>query len=110
MTEHDRICPGMFLALNSIYIAVAGMLYALNISKATDEKGEEILPEIEYDGFIWLVLLQLLSPESPLVKNPLSATPGHSGVQSSLVRMKQRCSLNERHRDAFKCRLANVPG
>ncbi|KAI0341374.1 cytochrome P450 [Trametopsis cervina] len=47
-----RICPGMYFADNSIFIAVAMMLGFFNISKATDENGREIIPEVEYDGFI----------------------------------------------------------
>ncbi|PSR74371.1 hypothetical protein PHLCEN_2v9879 [Hermanssonia centrifuga] len=50
-----RICPGMFLALNSVFIAVAMILYVFDISKTQDENGQEIVPEVEYDGFISLV-------------------------------------------------------
>ncbi|KAH8101934.1 cytochrome P450 [Cristinia sonorae] len=47
-----RICPGMFLALNSIYIGIVRMLYVFDISRAMDEYGQQIIPEVEYDGFI----------------------------------------------------------
>jgi len=47
-----RICPGLFLADNSIFIAIATMLYVFNISKAKDQDGVEITPAVEYDGFI----------------------------------------------------------
>ncbi|CAL1708513.1 unnamed protein product [Somion occarium] len=47
-----RICPGMFFADNSIFIAVVMMLYVFKISKARDDQGREIEPQIEYDGFI----------------------------------------------------------
>jgi len=47
------ICPGMYLAENSLFIAAATILFIFQISKATDpENGREIVPEIEYDGFI----------------------------------------------------------
>lgn len=42
----------MYFADNSIFIAVAMMLGGFNISKATDENGREIIPEVDYDGFI----------------------------------------------------------
>ncbi|KAK7439861.1 hypothetical protein VKT23_017431 [Stygiomarasmius scandens] len=48
-----RICPGMYLAENSLFIAAATILFTFQISKVTDsESGREIVPEIEYDGFI----------------------------------------------------------
>jgi len=47
-----RICPGLFLADNSIFLAIATMLYVFNISKAKDLHGAEITPAVEYDGFI----------------------------------------------------------
>ncbi|KAK0482393.1 cytochrome P450 [Armillaria novae-zelandiae] len=48
-----RICPGMYLAENSVFLAIATMLAVFNISKAVDPvTGEEITPDVEYDGFI----------------------------------------------------------
>ncbi|KAI0336626.1 cytochrome P450 [Cubamyces sp. BRFM 1775] len=47
-----RICPGMFFAMNSIFIGIATMLYVFNIEKSKDEKGEEIVPEVDFRGFI----------------------------------------------------------
>jgi len=47
-----RICPGLFLADNSIFLAIATMLCVFNISKAKDQHGVEITPAVEYDGFI----------------------------------------------------------
>ncbi|KAI0674628.1 cytochrome P450 [Trametes maxima] len=47
-----RICPGMSFAMNSIFIGIANMLYLFNISKAKDENGEEIVPEVDFRGFI----------------------------------------------------------
>lgn len=46
------ICPGMFFAMNSIFIGIASMLYLFNISQARDEKGEEVAPEMDFRGFI----------------------------------------------------------
>lgn len=46
----------MYFAHNSIFIAVARMLHVINFSKARDELGNEITPDIEYDGFIRCVI------------------------------------------------------
>jgi cytochrome P450 len=37
-----RICPGRYLADNSIYIAVASILSAFDITSSRDDKGKEI--------------------------------------------------------------------
>lgn len=42
----------MHFANNAIFIAVAMILYVFNISKARDADGQEVTPEVEYDGFI----------------------------------------------------------
>ncbi|KAI0701989.1 cytochrome P450 [Cytidiella melzeri] len=47
-----RVCPGMYFADNSIFIAVAMMLYVFTVSKARSLDGGVIEPEVEYDGFI----------------------------------------------------------
>ncbi|KAK0204195.1 cytochrome P450 [Desarmillaria ectypa] len=47
------ICPGIHLAENSVFLAIATMLSVFHISKAVDSvTGEEINLEVEYDGFI----------------------------------------------------------
>lgn len=40
----DRICPGQYLAADSVWIAMATLLTTLKISKALDEEGKEITP------------------------------------------------------------------
>ncbi|KAI0089003.1 cytochrome P450 [Irpex rosettiformis] len=47
-----RICPGMYFADNSIFIAVVMMLYAFTITRANGPDGHVIIPEAEYGGFI----------------------------------------------------------
>lgn len=42
-----RICVGQHLADASVWIAMAGMLSTLTISKAIDEEGNEISPDVE---------------------------------------------------------------
>jgi len=43
-----RMCPGRWLAFQSIRIAVASILSVYNISKAIDENGQTIEPRVEY--------------------------------------------------------------
>ncbi|KAJ7707838.1 cytochrome P450 [Mycena metata] len=47
-----RICPGMHIAENSVFIAVVTILCMFRISKSVDEQGSTIEPVVEYDGFI----------------------------------------------------------
>ncbi|KAF4604276.1 hypothetical protein EYR38_004698 [Pleurotus pulmonarius] len=44
-----RICPGRHLATASIWIAVATIFATVNITKARDEYGNEITPEIDFE-------------------------------------------------------------
>ncbi|KAL0572343.1 hypothetical protein V5O48_009614 [Marasmius crinis-equi] len=43
-----RICPGRYLALSTMYITIATMLAAFDITKAVDESGVPIEPKIEF--------------------------------------------------------------
>ncbi|KAL5478389.1 hypothetical protein ACEPAI_2573 [Sanghuangporus weigelae] len=43
-----RICSGMDFANNSIFIGIASLLSAFNISKALDEHGQPVTPKVEY--------------------------------------------------------------
>ena len=42
----------MYLAQNSIFIAICMMLYVFDISMAVDEGGEPVVPDVEYQGFM----------------------------------------------------------
>lgn len=42
----------MYLADNSIFIAIASFLAVFNFSKAKNKDGETIEPEVDYAGFI----------------------------------------------------------
>ncbi|KDQ28280.1 hypothetical protein PLEOSDRAFT_28452, partial [Pleurotus ostreatus PC15] len=44
-----RICPGKYLALRSVWIAVATMLSTVHITKAKDKHGNEIVPPLEFE-------------------------------------------------------------
>ncbi|KDQ58278.1 hypothetical protein JAAARDRAFT_193694 [Jaapia argillacea MUCL 33604] len=45
-----RICPGMHLADQEVYLACANILTLFNITKAKDENGKEIVPSGEFTG------------------------------------------------------------
>ncbi|KAF7334294.1 Cytochrome P450 [Mycena sanguinolenta] len=46
------ICPGMHIAENSVFIAIATILCMFRISKSVDEQGNVVEPVVEYNGFI----------------------------------------------------------
>ncbi|PCH33770.1 cytochrome P450 [Wolfiporia cocos MD-104 SS10] len=43
-----RICPGRWLATDAVWIAVATVAAAFDVSKATDEKGLPVEPEVQF--------------------------------------------------------------
>jgi len=43
-----RICPGRFMAKESMWLAIACVLATMNISKAIGEDGTHIVPEEDY--------------------------------------------------------------
>ena len=52
-----RICPGLHLAVSSIFLNVACILAVFNIGKALDEDGKPITPKPEFTtGLLWSVL------------------------------------------------------
>ncbi|CDO71162.1 hypothetical protein BN946_scf184845.g32 [Trametes cinnabarina] len=51
-----RICPGMYFAINSVFIGIATLLYTLNIAKERDDDRKEVLPKVDFTGFIRLPL------------------------------------------------------
>lgn len=55
------ICPGKQLADSTIFMAISMCLATLNISRAKNEKGEDIVPKYEVtDAFIRSVVLSWL--------------------------------------------------
>ena len=49
-----RICPGRFMAYESMWIAIASTLAVLNIDKAKDDSGSPVTPGENYiEGFLW---------------------------------------------------------
>ncbi|KAK1224158.1 hypothetical protein PQX77_012963 [Marasmius sp. AFHP31] len=48
-----RICPGRYLAMNSIYLAVSRLIATFTIARPLDDAGNEITPEIAFaDGVV----------------------------------------------------------
>jgi len=47
LTFH-RICPGRHTAFSTVWIAIASMLASFTITKAIDEHGSPIMPELKY--------------------------------------------------------------
>jgi len=43
-----RICPGMYLAMDSIFVVIAMSLATLNIDKKKDANGQYVEPQVEY--------------------------------------------------------------
>ena len=43
-----RVCPGMSLAIDSMFVAIAMSLATLNIDKKKDANGQYIEPQVEY--------------------------------------------------------------
>ena len=50
-----RICPGRFMAYESMWIAVASVLATFEVSKAKDADGNELTPNEEYTDEFLLV-------------------------------------------------------
>lgn len=49
-----RVCPGRYMAFESMWIAVASTLAVCTISKARNEDGTAITPSGDYEmGFLW---------------------------------------------------------
>lgn len=50
----SSVCPGRDMALSSVWIAVASLIAAFDITKAVNENGDEIEPSYEYTShMIW---------------------------------------------------------
>ena len=52
-----RICPGMYLAMDSMFVTIAMSLAALSIDKKKDANGQCVEPQVEYStGIVRYVL------------------------------------------------------
>ncbi|CAZ82488.1 unnamed protein product [Tuber melanosporum] len=86
-----RICPGKQLAENSLFITITRVLWAFNISKATDKHGQEITPNIfaYTDGFN--------SKPQPFQCRIRSRTPGIQQI------IEREARLGEQFLDKYEC-------
>jgi hypothetical protein len=57
-----RICPGRHTAFSAVWIAIASLIAAFNITKSVDENGNTIEPSQEYLSA--LVMYVFLSKDS----------------------------------------------
>ncbi|KAJ7036840.1 cytochrome P450 [Mycena alexandri] len=62
-----RMCPGRFLALDTIWIVIASTLYSYRICKALNSRGEEIEPRLEYTTGLIRYRLQVHLYASPML-------------------------------------------
>jgi hypothetical protein len=45
-----RICPGRYMAFSAVWIGIASLIAAFDITKAVDENGDVIEPSQEYSS------------------------------------------------------------
>ncbi|KAJ7800174.1 cytochrome P450 [Mycena olivaceomarginata] len=72
-----RACPGQFMAFDSLWITVASLLAAFDITRAVGEDGKEIEPSGEYlSGLAWIPLpfRSSIKPRSKRSANIVEAT------------------------------------
>ena len=50
--SYCRICPGLAFAMDAIFLEVASILYTFNIKKKKGANGIEIVPEVDFRGFL----------------------------------------------------------
>lgn len=48
-----RICPGRYLVHSSVWVLIASMIATLNISKAVDDRGNVIEPEVAFKNAVF---------------------------------------------------------
>ncbi len=93
-----RICPGMSFAMNSVFIGIATMLYVFDITKSKDDSGEEIVPEVDFQGFIRYVAPDFMQLGRRLHGLRLLATRSRSSARSHRGR-RRLLHLSERRWD-----------
>ena len=72
-----RVCPGKYMAYESVWITVASVLAVFEIGKAVDANGEVVPYEDYGDTFVRYVVTifegNFLMPSFPVHRSPLSA-------------------------------------
>ncbi|KAJ7152976.1 cytochrome P450 [Mycena filopes] len=72
-----RICPGRHLAQNSLWLTMASILAAFDISKAVDDDGKVIEPSYEYYSALVYAPLPFECSITPAVSADGSSNRGH---------------------------------
>jgi len=93
----DRVCPGRFIGLDFVWIVTVSLLATYNITKATDENGKVIEPEIEYTSILTRYAYALAFGATCRNSGWLSLAaviPNHSNAVYSLDQKKRRYLLN----------------
>jgi hypothetical protein len=49
----SQICPGRHLVHSSVWVLIASMMATLNISKAVDDHGNVIEPEVAFENAVF---------------------------------------------------------
>lgn len=89
-----RVCPGRFLARDSVWITVACVLALFDVRPAKDADGKPIIPSGEYENsFLWrvsdlshnqtLTKPVCLSNPKPFVCNIQPRSPRHEALANS---------------------------
>ena len=86
LAHPGRICPGRYLALRIVYLAVVCVLFVFDIGPALDEDGNAQMPKIEFDGAsVQYVFLESSIHTVEDVDHLVTGIPIHLNVLSSLV-------------------------
>lgn len=94
-----RICPGRWLAYDTLFATVAGLIAAFDIRVAKDAKGEPIVPSGEYEfGTSWCVLADMLKVRATLTKMfssipkpfPCDIVPRSEEVKAMILRTESK--------------------
>jgi Cytochrome P450 len=97
-----RLCPGLNIAEASLWIAMASILATLSISKALDENGKEITPEVKFistitrwPGFHFLSLaLELTIGQAILFRIDVAFKLGMSAPKHLFCKRISRMLIN----------------
>lgn len=92
-----RICPGRYLSISSVWLAIASILATFELLMPTDESGKKVEPEVEYTtGLVrYVMYCSLRCHELTLTIVTLfcPAIPHHFNVNSGRVRAMRRLSF-----------------
>ncbi|KAF9240868.1 cytochrome P450 [Melanogaster broomeanus] len=73
-----RLCPGRWLALDTVWIAIASILSVYTIEKVVSENGETITPSVEYTSALLSPFQCQFVPRSERAKQLIAQSGVHS--------------------------------